>query len=118
MTTPGAQKIANIYRQPLVLPVPPKLASKQTIIQRLKSHDALAIKDCLDTYGGKIWALTKKFTRSHQEAELVTEAVFRDIWIYAATGHDDDGEPVEDRIITQIALRRLIKYQWEGRDIL
>lgn len=113
MTTAN-QTIAKTYRQPLAWP---QLKVDSTILQRLNSHDKTAIEDCFDTYGGKIRALAKKFTRSGQEAEVVTEEIFQDIWIYAASDHGEDVDPIEDRVITRIAIRRLLKHQWEGRDI-
>lgn len=108
-----ATQALTAYLQPLVWPKP---EPPKTILQRLNGHDRTAVNACLTAYGDKVWSLAKKFTRSQQEAELVADAIFRDIWIYSATEHED-ADPDEEKVITQIAIRRLLKHRWAGRDI-
>ena len=78
-----------------------------TIFQRAAARDKTAVKDCIDTYGNFIWALAKKFTASTEEAEAVTQEIFIDIWQYSE--RNDKTQFVEEKLITMIALRRLIK---------
>lgn len=78
-----------------------------TILQRIAEKDKTAVKDCIDTYGNFIWALARKFTASTEEAEAATEEIFIDIWQYCVrTGNT---QSIEKKLITMIALRRLIK---------
>jgi DNA-directed RNA polymerase specialized sigma24 family protein len=115
MTPERSHAIPEMYRRPLRR-FEPKI--ELSILERLRDNDRSAIKDCLHTYGARVWALAKRFTGSRQEAEGAARDIFQDIWIYAARDHnDEDVDPVEDQIITQIAIRRLIKRQWKGRNI-
>lgn len=112
-----ATQAITVYWEPLIWPkTDPPPEPRKTILQHLHDHDRTAVKDCLNTYGDKVWTLAKRFTRSLQEAELVSEAIFHDIWIYSATEHED-ADPDEERVITQIAIRRLLTNQWAGRKI-
>ncbi len=78
-----------------------------TILQRVAERDKSAVKDCIDTYGNLIWALAKRFTKSREEAEAATQEIFIDIWLHAErTGKIQSDE---EKLITMIALRRLIK---------
>lgn len=77
------------------------------ILQRIAERDKTAVKDCIDTYGNFIWALAKKFTRSTTEAEAATQEIFIDIWRYSE--RTDKKQSAEEKLISIIALRRLIK---------
>lgn len=78
-----------------------------TIFQRAAERDKATVKDYIDTYGNFIWALAKKFTASTEEAEAATQKIFIDIWQYSES--NDKNQFVEEKLITMIALRRLIK---------
>ena len=79
-----------------------------TILQRVAQKDKTALKDCIDTYGNFVWALARKFTASHGEAEEVTQEIFTDIWRYSE--RIDKSHYAERVLIALIARRRLIKY--------
>ena len=78
-----------------------------TILQRIAEKDKTAVKDCIDTYGNFIWALAKKFTHSTEETEAATLEIFIDIWRYSE--RTDKTQSAEEKLISMIALRRLIK---------
>lgn len=79
-----------------------------TMFQRIANRDHTAVEDCVDRYDALIWALAKKITASSEEAEAATLEIFKDIWLYSKRGHD--APSAEDKIISQIARRRLIRY--------
>lgn len=106
----GNQLLRNTYRQPLAA----VFQAPKTIFQRLSAGDTDAAKDCLDNYGSLVWAIAKKFMRSNQEAELVSEKIFEDIWQYVRI---DRPKNPERKIIEQIALRRIISHQREKRNV-
>ncbi len=79
-----------------------------SILRRIAEKDKTAVKDCIDTYGNLVWALARKFTASHGEAEEVTQEIFTDIWRYSE--RIDKSHYAERVLIALIARRRLIKY--------
>ena len=78
------------------------------ILRRIAEKDKTAVKDCIDVYGNFIWALAKKFTRSREEAEAMTEEIFSDIW--RSCEPESGTRLIEEKLIAMIALRRLIKF--------
>jgi len=84
-----------------------------TILQRIAERDKTVVKDCIDTYGNFIWALARKLTCSHEEAEAATEEIFTDIWQYCE--RDSNAQLVEEKLIAMIALRRLIKSSQQAK---
>ncbi len=85
-----------------------KKTKSLTILQRITNKDKTAVKDCVDAYGDFIWALARKFTASREEAEAATLEIFQDIWRYSK--RVDKFQSAEDMVISQIALRRLIRH--------
>lgn len=81
-------------------------AETSSIMLRITEKDKTAVKDCIDTYGNYIWAMARKFTASSKEAEAATENIFADIWRYC--WRESDAQSTEEKLITMIALRRLI----------
>ena len=82
-------------------------AKPATIFNRLAEGDKTAVKDCIDAYGNLIWALSKKFSASREEAEAATQEIFLDIWRYSQRA--DKSPSAEEKLISMIALRRLMK---------
>ncbi len=78
-----------------------------TILQRIANQDRTAAGDCVDAYGNFIWALARKFTHSPEEAEAATLEIFQDIWQYSKRGNEL--QSAEDKVISQIARRRLVR---------
>ena len=84
-----------------------------TILRRIAKKDRTAVKDCINTYGNLVWALATKFTASSEEAEAVTEEIFADIWRYCES--ESDALSTEEKLITMIALRRLVNFPRKAR---
>lgn len=78
-----------------------------SILHRIAKSDRTAVKDCIDTYGGLVWTLAKKFSASTEEAETAVQDIFLDIWRYA--GRWDSKKCAENMFIGLIARRCLIK---------
>ena len=112
MSTDDSQMLVDTYRRPLTSGLPPS----QTLIGRLRRGERAAAQECIDQFGTLIWALAKKQSRSLQEAELVTEKIFEDIWHYAGKAVVDARE--SDRsVVERIAVRRIITHKYENRNI-
>ena len=86
-----------------------------TILRRIAEKDKTAVKDCIDAYGNFIWALARKLTASHEEAEAATEEIFIDIWQYCERARDT--QLIEKKLIAMIALRRLIKPSQQAKQM-
>lgn len=111
MEQAGNLTIIRTYRQPLSVSIKPVI--HLSILERLRRGQKAAVADCIDAYGNRIWAFAKLHMRSLQEAELLSEEIFKDIWIYADR-NGGDARSSEDLVIQNIAVRRLIKHKWEG----
>ncbi len=73
----------------------------------MTNADQAAVKSCIDIYGNLVWALVKKYTNLPEDAEIVTQEIFLDIWKYA--GRCDCSKIDETAFIALIAYRRLYK---------
>jgi DNA-directed RNA polymerase specialized sigma24 family protein len=82
--------------------------SSSNVLQRVAKGDRIAIKECIDNYGDRIWSMAKKFTDSTEDAEAVTQEIFLNIWHYAARFEQTNFD--ELLFITIVARRQLSKY--------
>ena len=85
-----------------------------TIMERLANKDKSAVKDCLDRYGNLIWTLSKKYNSSIEDAELVTQEIFADVWRHAQQG--ETSYYAEGHLIVKIAWLRLVKNRVAAAD--
>lgn len=98
---PAAQVIPQTYRRPYREPI------RTTILSRVANNEKTAFAECVDTYGGMVWALAKKFTASTIEAEKAASDIFIDIWGYAT---NDGTAAIDERALIQvIAMKRLFR---------
>jgi RNA polymerase sigma factor (sigma-70 family) len=75
-------------------------------MQRIASGDAAAVRDCIEQYGGLVWSLARRLSRSASDAEDATQEIFLDIWRSAVRFDPVQGS---DKVfIAMIARRRLI----------
>lgn len=75
------------------------------ILQRIANNDRTAVEDCLDAYGGVVWALAKDKTASIEEAEDAAQKIFLDLWQYAE--HYKEEKCAEIFFVVRIAQRHL-----------
>ena len=76
------------------------------LLERIAAGDPAAVKECMDTYGGLVWSLARRFSRSAADAEDATQEIFLEIWKSAARYDATMGS--EAVFLTTIARRRLI----------
>jgi len=86
----------------------------QTILQRIAEKDKTCVNECLDKYGGMVWALSKKFTDSDTEAEVAASQIFADIWNCADCF--DPAKNAEKDFILYIVLRNLFGHLLSPED--
>ena len=79
-----------------------------TKFQRTVKKDQTTVKGCVDTYEIFIQALAQKFSSSTEEAEAVTQEIFKDIWRYSKRANQP--QSAENLLTALIARRRLITY--------
>lgn len=77
-----------------------------SILKGIASGDKSAVKDCVETYGSRIWSTAKKFTDSTTEAEVVVLEIFNDVWRHAS--NYDAAKSSEAEFVELIIYRRLI----------
>lgn len=77
-----------------------------SILQQVAANDQSAMDECLNRYGGLVWALVKRRCPLQADAEDVVQEVFMDIWKNA---HRYDPSIAEEpTFIAMITRRRLI----------
>lgn len=90
-----------------------KPLQSKTIFQRISESDKDATKELLENYGAYVWAITKKFTKTSEESEIVIQQIFQDIWMNAA--FFDSTKFDEKSFIAQVTLKRLMKNYGQDR---
>jgi RNA polymerase sigma factor (sigma-70 family) len=80
---------------------------EDTILQRVARKDQAAVRECLDTYGGLVWSLARRFLRGDRaDAEDAVQEIFVDLWKSAP--RFDPSVSSETTFVAMIARRRLI----------
>ncbi|MFG0284608.1 MAG: RNA polymerase sigma factor [Phycisphaerales bacterium JB039] len=77
-----------------------------TLLQRVAAGEPDAAQECLDTYGGLVWSLVRRFLRNRSDAEDAAQEIFVDVW-KSAKRYDPEVAS-EAAFIAMIARRRLI----------
>jgi RNA polymerase sigma-70 factor (ECF subfamily) len=77
-----------------------------SLLQRIAAGDPLAVKACMDTYGGFVWSLARRYTTDLADAEDATQEIFLELWKSALRYDPAMGK--ETTFIATIARRRLI----------
>ncbi len=83
-----------------VAPAPPHL------LEKIAQGDKNAMQDCVARYGGLVWSLARRLSRSQSDAEDASQEVFIALWKSAA--RFDPSRASEATFITMVARRRLI----------
>jgi RNA polymerase sigma factor (sigma-70 family) len=82
------------------------LEMTESILDRVARGDQKAVRECIDEFGGLVWAIARRMTRSRADAEDAVQEIFVDVWRSAARFDAQQG--TEKVFITTIARRRLI----------
>jgi RNA polymerase sigma-70 factor, ECF subfamily len=78
----------------------------ESVLNRIARGEARAVCECIDQFGGLVWSLARRLTRSRADAEDAVQEIFTDIWRSAA--RFDPAQGSEKVFVTTIARRRLI----------
>jgi RNA polymerase sigma-70 factor, ECF subfamily len=77
-----------------------------TVLQRIASGDATAVRECMEQYGPLVFSLARRMSRTAADAEDATQEIFLDIW--RSAGRYDATQGSDKVFIATIARRRLI----------
>ncbi|MBX3364946.1 MAG: sigma-70 family RNA polymerase sigma factor [Phycisphaeraceae bacterium] len=81
----------------------------ETVLPRVVRGDPEAMDACLDRFGGLVWSLARKLSRSMADAEDAVQEIFLDVWKSAP--RYDPTIASETAFVAMIARRRLIDRQ-------
>ena len=56
----------------------------ESVLARVARGDQKAVKECIDEFGGLVWAIARRMTRSRADAEDAVQEIFLDVWRSAA----------------------------------
>ena len=84
-----------------------------SILERVGRGDQRAVRECIDEFGGLVWAIARRMTRSRADAEDAVQEILIDVWRSAA--RFDPAQGSEKVFISTIARRRLIDRIRRGR---
>lgn len=78
----------------------------ETLLQRIATGDSDAVQLVIRKYGGLVWSLALKMSRSREDAEDAVQEIFINLWKSAS--RFDPSRATETAFIAMIARRRLI----------
>jgi len=78
----------------------------ESVLARVARGDSRAVRECIDEFGGLVWAIARRMTRTRADAEDAVQEIFVDVW--KSAGRFDAAQGSEKVFITTIARRRLI----------
>lgn len=76
------------------------------LLPAIAAGDVSAVDRFVDRYGGLVWSIAKKMSRSSHDAEDLVQEIFVELWRNAATFRPERGSEVA--FISVIARRRLV----------
>lgn len=88
--------------------VVPSTFCGQSVLQRIAGGYLDAMRECIDQYGGLVWSLARRWSRTAADAEDATQEICRHIW--RSADRFDDSKGSETVFITMISRRRLIDH--------
>lgn len=75
-------------------------------LPRVAAGDASAARECVERFGGLVWSLARRHTRSAADAEDAVQEIFLDLWRSAP--RFDPERSTEVAFVAMVARRRLI----------
>lgn len=76
------------------------------LLQRIAEGDKSAVEECLDTYGGLVWSIARRWSASKEDAEDAVQDIMLDLW--KSAGRYDSEVSSEATFVALVARRRLI----------
>jgi RNA polymerase sigma-70 factor (ECF subfamily) len=83
------------------------------ILVRVAAGDLTAVQSCMNRYGGLVWSLARRLSRSPSDAEDAVQEIFLDLW--KSADRFDPALSSESAFIVMIARRRLIDRHRKSR---
>jgi RNA polymerase sigma-70 factor, ECF subfamily len=80
--------------------------SQDSVIARVAQGNSAATRECIDEFGGLIWSIARRFSRTQADAEEAVGEIFADIWRNA--DRFDPAQGSERVFVATLARRRLI----------
>ena len=77
-----------------------------SVLARVSQGDPIAARDCIDQFGGLMWSIARRFTRTRADAEEAVQEILSDVW--RSAGRYDPAQGSEKAFVATIARRRLI----------
>ena len=77
-----------------------------SLLKRIAGGDSTAVRECIAQYGGLVWSLARRLSRTSADAEDATQEIFLALWQNA--GRFDESKGSEKLFIAMLARRRLI----------
>lgn len=77
-----------------------------SLLERVAAGDGGAVRECIDRFGGLVWALARRMSPGPSEAEDAAQEIFTDLWRSAARFNGTIAS--ETAFVAMIARRRLI----------
>ncbi len=78
------------------------------LLRRVAAGDPSAVRECVDTFGGLVWGLARRWARVPADAEDLVQEVFFDLWRSAA--RFDPARASARGFVAMIARRRFIDH--------
>jgi RNA polymerase sigma factor (sigma-70 family) len=82
------------------------VTSRPLLLPRAATGDPSAARECVERFGGLVWALARRHTRSAADAEDAAQEIFLDVWRSAP--RFDPERSSEVAFVAMVARRRLI----------
>ena len=76
------------------------------MLARVAQRDPVAARECIDEFGGLIWSIARRLTRSHGDAQEAVQEIFTEVW--RSADRFDPAQSSEQVFVATIARRRLI----------
>jgi RNA polymerase sigma-70 factor (ECF subfamily) len=81
-------------------------AMTEPLLARVARGDARALRECMAEFGGLVWSIARRMTRSRADAEDAVQEIFVDVW--RSAGRFDAAQGSVKVFVATIARRRLI----------
>ena len=78
----------------------------RTLLEQVASGDEQAMRRCIESHGGLVWSLARRFLPTRVDAEDAVQEIFTDIW--KSSERYNPSVASETTFIAMIARRRLI----------